>query len=138
MLVCDGFTGNILLKTVEGMGKFMIQTLKGILTENAVTKIGALTMRKQLKNMKSQFDTSEHGGAPLLGISKPVIKAHGSSDARAIMNAVRQAVAYTETGVTYDIAAHAGSLLQKTPDTAEKPAETAPAADAPAADGDAD
>ena len=129
VLVCDGFTGNILLKTVEGMGKFMIQTLKGILTENAVTKIGALTMRKQLKNMKSQFDTSEHGGAPLLGISKPVIKAHGSSDARAIMNAVRQAVAYTETGVTYDIAAHAGSLLQKTPDTAEKPAETAPASD---------
>ena len=86
-------------------------------------------MRKQLKNMKPRFDASEHGGAPLLGISKPVIKAHGSSDARAIMNAVRQAVAYTETGVTYDIAAHAGSLLQKTPDTAEKPAETAPAAD---------
>ena len=138
VLVCDGFTGNILLKTVEGMGKFMIQTLKGILTENAVTKIGALTMRKQLKNMKSQFDTSEHGGAPLLGISKPVIKAHGSSDARAIMNAVRQAVAYTETGVTYDIAAHAGSLLQKATDTAEKPTETAPAADAPAADGAAD
>lgn len=113
VLVCDGFTGNILLKTVEGMSKFMMKTLKGVLGENALTKVGALAMRKQLKNMKSQFDASEHGGAPLLGISKPVIKAHGSSDARAIMNAVRQAVAYTETGVTYDIAAHVGSLLQK-------------------------
>ena len=103
VLVCDGFTGNILLKTVEGMGKFMMQTLKGILTENAVTKIGALTMRRQLKNMKSQFDTSEHGGAPLLGISKPIVKAHGSSGAEALKNAVRQAVVYAEGGVVADI-----------------------------------
>ena len=84
----------------------------------------------------SQFDTSEHGGAPLLGISKPVIKAHGSSDARAVMNAVRQAVAYTETGVTYDIAAHAGSLLQKMPESAERPSDAA--ADVSQNDGAAD
>ena len=120
------------------MGRFMLQTLKGVLTENAVTKLGALTMRRQLKNMKSQFDTSEHGGAPLLGISKPVIKAHGSSDARAVMNAVRQAVAYTETGVTYDIAAHAGSLLQKTDDAAEKAPAAAPAEKKPETDGAAE
>lgn len=104
VLVCDGFTGNILLKTVEGMGKFMLQTLKGVLTENAVTKLGALTMRRQLKNMKSQFDTSEHGGAPLLGISKPVIKAHGSSNANAVKNAIRQAINYSNTGVIVNIA----------------------------------
>ena len=111
VVVCDGFTGNILLKTVEGMGKFMIQTLKGILTENAVTKIGALTMRKQLKNMKSQFDTSEHGGAPLLGISKPVIKAHGSSDALAIRNAIRQAIGAVEADVAATLAANMDHMV---------------------------
>lgn len=111
VLVCDGFTGNILLKTVEGMGKFMLQTLKGVLTENAVTKLGALTMRRQLKNMKSQFDTSEHGGAPLLGISKPVIKAHGSSDALAIRNAIRQAIGAVEADVAGTLAANIDHMI---------------------------
>ena len=121
VLVCDGFTGNILLKSVEGMGKFFMSTLKSVFSENLLTKASALAMRGKLKDFKKQFDASEHGGAPLLGISKPVIKAHGSSDARAVMNAVRQAVAYIDTGIIYDIAAHTGSLLKK---TEEKPENT--------------
>ena len=104
VLVCDGFTGNIFLKTVEGMGKFLMNTLKEVLTTNFVTKVSTLTMKEKIKDMKHRFDSSEHGGAPLLGISKPVIKAHGSSDAKAIKNAVRQAIHFVETGINTDIA----------------------------------
>ncbi len=103
VLVTDGFSGNIFLKSMEGMGKFMMGTLKDVLTTNFVTKVSTLTMREKIKDMKHRFDASEHGGAPLLGISKPVIKAHGSSDAKAIFNAVRQAIFFVETGINNDI-----------------------------------
>ena len=92
VLITDGFTGNILLKTVEGMGKMMLKLMKGIFYKNIISKISALMVKKSLGTIKKDFDPSEHGGAPLLGISKPVIKAHGSSDARAFRNAVRQAM----------------------------------------------
>ena len=72
---------------------------------NIATKLSALTM--DTKELKQRFDASEHGGAPLLGISKPVIKAHGSSDANAIKNAVRQAISFIESGVNDDIIAFA-------------------------------
>ena len=107
VLVTDGFTGNILLKSVEGMGKFMIHTLKDVLYTNLATKVSALTMKDKIKDMKHRFDASEHGGAPLLGISRPVIKAHGSSDANAIKNAVRQAISFVEGGINEDITAFA-------------------------------
>ncbi len=113
VLVTDGFTGNIFLKSVEGMGKFLMGTLKDILTTNLVTKVSTLTMKDKIKEMKLRFDSSEHGGAPLLGISKPVIKAHGSSDAKAIKNAVRQAIGYTETGITSDISVFASDYDEK-------------------------
>ncbi len=103
VLVTDGFTGNIFLKTVEGMGKFMLSTLKEVLTTNLVTQVSTLTMKSKIKDMKARFDSSEHGGAPLLGISKPVIKAHGSSDANAIKNAIRQAIHFVETQINDDI-----------------------------------
>ena len=103
VLVSDGFTGNIFLKTIEGMGKFMLKTLKGVFYTNLATKVSALTMKDKIKDMKQKFDASEHGGAPILGISKPVIKAHGSSDANAIKNAVRQAIYFVETGINDDI-----------------------------------
>ncbi len=103
VLVCDGFTGNIFLKTVEGMGKFLLKTLKDVFYTNIATQVSALTMKNKIKDMKQKFDASEHGGAPLLGISKPVIKAHGSSDANAIKNAVRQAIYFIETGINDDI-----------------------------------
>ncbi len=107
VLVTDGYTGNIFLKSVEGMGKFMMGLLKDILKTNIATMVSALTMKEKLSDIKHRFDTSEHGGAPLLGISKPVIKAHGSSDAKAIKNAVRQAIHFVDTGINEDITAFA-------------------------------
>ena len=107
VLVCDGFTGNIFLKSIEGMGKFLMGTLKDVLLTNFVTKASTLTMKAKLKELKTQFDSSEHGGAPLLGISKPVIKAHGSSNAKAIKNAIRQAIFFVNTGINDDIASFA-------------------------------
>ena len=105
VIVADGYTGNIFLKTLEGMGKFLLKTLKELLMSNIATKLSALTM--DTKELKQRFDASEHGGAPLLGISKPVIKAHGSSDANAIKNAVRQAIHFIKSGVNDDIVAFA-------------------------------
>ena len=113
VLVTDGFTGNIFLKCVEGMGKFLLGTLKDVLTTNLVTKVSTLTMKEKIKDMKHRFDSSEHGGAPLLGISKPVIKAHGSSDSKAIKNAVRQAIFFVETGINNDIAIFAADYDDK-------------------------
>ncbi len=103
VLVTDGFTGNILLKSVEGMGKFMLGLVKDLFYTNIATKVSALTMKEKIKDIKVRFDASEHGGAPLLGIQKPVIKAHGSSDAKAIKNAVKQAIHFVETGINNDI-----------------------------------
>ncbi|MBQ8370015.1 MAG: phosphate acyltransferase PlsX [Clostridia bacterium] len=99
VLVTDGFTGNVTLKLIEGMAKFMFSELKGMYTKNTATKMSYLIMKDQLKGLKNSFDASEYGGAPLLGLQKPVIKAHGSSDAKAIYNAVRQAEAFIDTGV---------------------------------------
>ena len=107
VLVCDGFTGNIFLKSVEGMGKFMMGMLKDIFRTNFVTMASTLTMKAKINQIKQQFDASEHGGAPILGISKPVIKAHGSSDAKAIKNAIRQAIFVVNTGINEDITSFA-------------------------------
>ena len=99
VLVTDGFTGNIVLKTIEGLSKFMMKKLKGIFMKNALNKVAALMIKKEFGALKKSFDASEYGGAPFLGISKPVFKAHGSSDAKAIMNAIRQARDYVAKGV---------------------------------------
>lgn len=104
VLVTDGFTGNVTLKLIEGMAKFMFGTLKDIFSSNMMTKMSYLVMKEQLRGLKRSFDASEYGGAPLLGLQKPVIKAHGSSDAAAICNAVRQAESFVETGVIAQIA----------------------------------
>ena len=113
VLVADGFTGNIFLKAVEGMGKFLLNTLKDVIYTNVATQVSALTMKSKVKELKQKFDASEHGGAPLLGISKPVIKAHGSSDANAIKNAVRQSIHFVETGINDDIVAFARDYDEK-------------------------
>ena len=113
VIVCDGFTGNVLLKSIEGMGKFFMKTLKNVFYENLFTKLTALMMKGKISGLKKQFDASEHGGAPLLGIAKPVIKAHGSSDARAIMNAVRQAIGYVDTGIIENISEHALRIKER-------------------------
>lgn len=99
VVVTDGFTGNIYLKTVEGMGKFMKASLKKIFFRNLGTKICAMFTMKGIKEISKQMDYRETGGSPLLGTAKPVLKAHGSSDALAFKNAVRQAKDFVERNV---------------------------------------
>ena len=98
IVVADGYTGNMLLKLYEGMGKFMSRELKGILMNGFLSKLAALLILKKVKAFKKRMDYSEYGGSPLLGTAKPVIKAHGSSDANAFYNAVRQAYQFTSSG----------------------------------------
>jgi glycerol-3-phosphate acyltransferase PlsX len=104
ILVTDGFTGNVLLKTIEGMGSFFSKKLKGIFKASPVSMVSALLVKNRIDDLKKSFDASEYGGAPFLGISRPVIKAHGSSDAYAIKNAIRQAINCLDNSVTYKIA----------------------------------
>ncbi len=104
VLVADGFTGNMLLKLVEGMGLFMGRTMKEMFTKNALTMAAALAVKPAISAFRKKMDYSEHGGAPLMGLTKPVIKAHGSSNARAFENAVRQALAFVKEGVADEIA----------------------------------
>ncbi len=99
VVVTDGFTGNIALKTYEGIGKMMANNVKGLFKKSLFTKIGAIFVLKHLNAFKKKFDYKEYGGAPLLGISKPVIKAHGSSDAKAFKNAIRQAIDFHNSGM---------------------------------------
>lgn len=103
VLVADGFTGNIILKLIEGMSSFFMRRMKRMMYANIGTKLSALVLKKELGQLKRDFDASEAGGSPFLGIQKPVIKAHGSSDARAIMNACRQAAAYIDNNVNDEI-----------------------------------
>lgn len=104
VLVTDGFTGNVFLKAIEGMGKYMMASLKRIFTKNILMKLSALLVKKPISLIKKDFDPAEHGGSPILGLAKPVIKAHGSSDARAFRNAIFQAIRYAESGVIPEIA----------------------------------
>ena len=104
VLVCDGFAGNILLKTIEGTSKFVLKQFSGIF-EGVLGKLAGAMVVGKAKNLKKRFDAKEYGGAPFLGIAKPVIKAHGNSDAKAVKNAIRQAVAYVQTGVIAEIEA---------------------------------
>ena len=101
--VCDGFTGNVLLKGTEGVIKYMMKALKGVFYASAANKLAALVLKKDLADMKKSMDVNEIGGTALVGISRPVIKAHGSSDAKSFFAAVRQAKAFAESGIIADI-----------------------------------
>ena len=103
VIVTDGYSGNILLKTVEGTAKFMMKNVKATLMKSPKTKLGALLLKKDLGGLKKLMDVSEVGGTAFIGITRPVIKAHGSSNARAIRSAVKQAIAFVEAGVIQDI-----------------------------------
>ena len=104
VVVCDGFTGNILLKTSEGVVSTIFTMMRQHIRKSLPAKIGALMMkRKVFGNMKKQVDYAEYGGAPLLGINGCAIIGHGSSNAKAIMNAIFQAIRYTESDVNSTI-----------------------------------
>ena len=104
VLVTDGFSGNILLKSIEGVGKLMLGSMKGLFYKSLKTKLAGLMVKKHVGELKKKFDPAEHGGAPLIGFKKPVIKAHGNSNAKAFTNAIRQAHTYASSGITEDIA----------------------------------
>ena len=97
--VCDGFVGNVILKLSEGLGLGIMGLMKEKLTSNIKAKMGTLILKDKLKDLKSAFDYTEYGGAPILGIKGPVVKMHGSADANAVMNSIIKAVPYAKEGV---------------------------------------
>ena len=103
VLVCDGFTGNILLKSIEGTAAGLLGELKTIFLKSPVTKLAAIMIKKHFIKLKQKMDVAEIGGAAVLGISKPVIKAHGSSNARAIRSAILQGINFHNTNVIQKI-----------------------------------
>jgi len=104
VVVCDGFVGNILLKTSEGVADTIVTLIKEEVRKSGlISKVGALLMRKVFKVLKKSIDYAEYGGAPLLGVNGCVIVSHGKSNAKAIKNAIFQAINYTEADITAKI-----------------------------------
>ncbi len=99
VLVTDGFTGNIVLKMMEGMAIFMKDMLKAKFEKNIKTKLSALLIKNEAYELKETLDYREYGGAPLLGIKKPIVKAHGSSDAFAFKNGIKQLIDFIEKDI---------------------------------------
>ena len=103
VIVSDGYSGNIFLKTMEGTGLFLAREIKKMFQKSLTTKLAALLVKDGLRSFTKLMDSGEVGGTALIGISKPVIKAHGSSDAYAMKNAIRQAVSFANSGIIEDI-----------------------------------
>lgn len=103
IIVCDGFTGNILLKCTEGVAMSVMSLLKETFLASSKGKMGAMLLKNDLRKLKSFMDYAEYGGAPLLGVNGGVIKAHGSSDSRAIKNAINQGIKFAKGNVIKDI-----------------------------------
>jgi len=96
VVVCDGFNGNVLIKSIEGTAMFMGSMLKRMFKKNVLSMIGALCVKSGINDLMKLLDYREIGGTQFMGIKKPVIKAHGSSDELAFRNAVRQAMEAAE------------------------------------------
>jgi phosphate acyltransferase len=97
--VCDGFVGNVLLKFLEGAGSFFFNEMKSVFTSSFISKLSALAIKKGLRNFKKRLDPSEYGAVPFLGVNGKVMKSHGSSDAKAIKNAVIKAYDFAKSSV---------------------------------------
>lgn len=104
VVVADGFTGNVILKLYEGVAGALMKKIKGVLTASFKNKLAASVILKDMKSMARQMDHNEQGGAPFLGVVRPVFKAHGSSQAKAICNAIGQVKSFVAAGVTEAIA----------------------------------
>lgn len=111
VLVADGFSGNVFLKGAEGTAMFMGSLFKRMLLKNLKTKLAALLLKKDLKELMSLMDYRTVGGTMLLGICKPVIKAHGSADTEAVVGAIRQAVNAVNAGVCQAIAENIDQMI---------------------------
>jgi phosphate acyltransferase len=103
VLITDGFTGNVCLKTTEGTASYLVSLLKQIFKKNIRTKLAYLLVKDEMSLLKSKMSSKTQGGAPILGISHPVIKAHGNSDADAIENAIKQAIIFSEGKIIEEI-----------------------------------
>jgi glycerol-3-phosphate acyltransferase PlsX len=103
VVVCDGFVGNIMLKTAEGVADTIVDLIKKNLKKSLISITGAVLMRKVFKTLKLKVDYAEYGGAPLLGVKSPVIVAHGKSNAKAMKNAIFQAITAAESDLNSDI-----------------------------------
>ena len=106
VVVADGFSGNVMLKTIEGVGSFLGKEIKGMFKKNALTMLSALLVKSGLDAFKERLNPDTIGGTPMLGLRKPVIKAHGSSKAKAIENAIYQAVTAAEADLAGQIEAN--------------------------------
>ena len=113
VIVSDGFVGNIILKLTEGMAISIFSILKKEFLKNIRTKIGAMLLKPELKSIKGRMDYREYGGAPLLGIKRPIVKAHGSSDAYAIKNAINQMIKFIDKDVIKIIESNMDTLNNK-------------------------
>lgn len=113
VVVCDGFSGNVLLKSIEGTAAFMGSLVSRMFKKNIVTKLGALCCKSGIDNLKKMLDYREIGGTPFLGIKKPVIKAHGSSDALAFRNAVKQAMDAAKSDISEELEKGLAQLAPK-------------------------
>lgn len=103
VIVADGYAGNIMLKTMEGTGMLLMRQLKKVFLSGLKGKLAYLLIKDGMKDLKKMMDSNEVGGTALLGISKPVIKAHGSSNDYAVKNAIRQAIQFAGSGIIEDI-----------------------------------
>lgn len=112
VVVADGFSGNILLKSIEGTASYMAGMMKTMFRKNLLTKLAALACKDGIASFKKRMDYREVGGTMLLGITKPVVKAHGSSDARAIRSAVRQAMQAVQGDLTPELQAAVQGMAQ--------------------------
>ncbi len=106
VVVADGFSGNVMLKSLEGTAKFLMKELKEMFLSGARTKLAAGLVKGDMAELKKLLDPSEVGGTAFLGVSRPVIKAHGSSDARAVSCAILRAKEYAESGFIAEIEAN--------------------------------
>ena len=116
VVVCDGFTGNLIIKTYEGVALALIGKLKGIFTKNMKNKLAAALVLKDMKKFKKDMDLDEFGGTAVLGCTKPVFKAHGNANAKTIKNAIRVCMEY----VSGDIISTVTEALKGIEDTEEE------------------
>ena len=113
VIVADGFSGNVALKMMEGTADVVMSNIKDVFMTNIFTKLAALIVKPHLRTFKKKMDTSEHGGAPVLGVQKPVIKAHGNSSANAVKSAIRIAAEFAAADVIGTIAAQTAADAEK-------------------------
>ncbi len=130
VIVCDGFTGNVILKLYEGVASALMHQIKGGLMSSLRSKIGALLIKPALKQVLKKFDASEYGGAPMLGLNGLVVKTHGSATAAEVSNSILQCITFKEQGINDKIRTLLGrdakkKAVEKAAETTEKAEKTA-------------